>query len=328
MSHISLAPDFDFTAAGKQVLADERAGLAQLDQYINDDFRRACEKIFYCRGKVVVMGMGKSGHIGRKMAATFASTGTPSFFVHPGEAAHGDLGMVSPQDVVIALSNSGESNEILALIPVLKRLHIALICMTGNPESGMGKAADIHICVHVPLEACPLGLAPTTSTTAALVMGDALAVALLQARGFTAEDFAMSHPGGALGRKLLLRVSDIMHNGDEIPLTRRDATLRDALLEMTRKNLGMTVICDDRLNIEGIFTDGDLRRVFDMGIDLNQARIADLMTAGGIRVSPNSLAVDALNTMQSRHITSVLVADGNRLVGVVHMHDMLRAGVI
>jgi len=328
MSHISLAPDFDFPAAGKRVLADERAGLAQLDQYINDDFRRACEKIFYCSGKVVVMGMGKSGHIGRKMAATFASTGTPSFFVHPGEASHGDLGMVSSQDVVIALSNSGESDEVLALIPVLKRQHIPLICMTGNPESTMGKAADIHICVHVPVEACPLGLAPTTSTTAALVMGDALAVALLQARGFTTEDFALSHPGGALGRKLLLRVSDIMHNGDEIPLTRRDATLRDALLEMTRKSLGMTVICDDQQNIEGIFTDGDLRRVFDMGIDLNQARIADLMTPGGIRVAPTILAVDALNLMQSRHITSVLVADGNRLVGVVHMHDMLRAGVI
>ncbi|WP_413736859.1 arabinose-5-phosphate isomerase KdsD [Sodalis sp. RH21] len=328
MSHMSLAPDFDFPAAGKQVLADERAGLAQLDQYINDDFRRACEKIFYCSGKIVVMGMGKSGHIGRKIAATFASTGTPSFFVHPGEASHGDLGMVSTQDIVIALSNSGESNEILALIPVLKRLQIPLICMTGNPESTMGKAADIHICVHVPLEACPLGLAPTTSTTAALVMGDALAVSLLQARGFTAEDFALSHPGGALGRKLLLRVADIMHNGDEIPLTPRNATLRDALLEMTRKNLGMTVICDERQNIEGIFTDGDLRRVFDMGIDLNQARIVDLMTAGGIRVSPNTLAVDALNLMQSRHITSVLVADNNRLVGVVHMHDMLRAGVI
>ena len=328
MSHVSLAPDFDFLAAGKQVLDVEREGLAQLDQYINDDFRRACEKIFYCGGKVVVMGMGKSGHIGRKMAATFASTGTPSFFVHPGEASHGDLGMVSARDIVIALSNSGEANEILALIPVLKRLGIPLICMTSNPESTMGKAADIHICVHVPQEACPLGLAPTASTTAALVMGDALAVALLQARGFTSEDFALSHPGGALGRKLLLRVSDIMHSGDEIPMTSHDASLRDALLEITRKNLGMTVICDSDKNIEGIFTDGDLRRVFDMGIDLNQARIADLMTVGGIRVTPNTLAVEALNLMQSRHITSVLVAEHNRLVGVVHMHDMLRAGVI
>jgi len=192
----------------------------------------------------------------------------------------------------------------------------------------MGKAADIHICVHVPLEACPLGLAPTASTTAALVMGDAMAVALLQARGFTSEDFALSHPGGALGRKLLLRVADIMHSGDELPITPRDASLRDALLEITRKNLGMTVICEDNGNIAGIFTDGDLRRVFDMGIDLNQARIADLMTAGGIRVTPNTLAVEALNLMQSRHITSVLVAEQNRLLGVVHMHDMLRAGVI
>lgn len=328
MSHMSSAQGFDFPAVGKQVLAAEREGLAQLDQYINDDFRRACEKIFSCNGKVVVMGMGKSGHIGRKMAATFASTGTPSFFVHPGEASHGDLGMVTAQDIVIALSNSGESNEILALIPVLKRLNIFLICMTGNPASAMGKAADIHICVHVPVEACPLGLAPTTSTTAALVMGDALAVALLEARGFTPEDFALSHPGGALGRKLLLRVSDIMHSGEDMPITAHGASLRDALLEITRKNLGMTVICDNELTIEGIFTDGDLRRVFDMGIDLNQARIADLMTVGGIRVSPNALAVDALNLMQSRHITSVLVAHENRLVGVVHMHDMLRAGVI
>ncbi|TKI06904.1 arabinose-5-phosphate isomerase KdsD [Martelella alba] len=328
MSHVALSPDFDFPAAGRQVLQIEREGLAQLDQYINEDFRRACEKIFYCGGKVVVMGMGKSGHIGRKMAATFASTGTPAFFVHPGEAAHGDLGMVSDRDIVIALSNSGESNEILALIPVLKRQNIPLICMTANPDSAMGRAADIHICVRVPLEACPLGLAPTASTTAALVMGDALAVALLQARGFTSEDFALSHPGGALGRKLLLRVTDIMHSGDDIPVIGRDATLRDALLEITRKNLGMTVICNSDGDIDGIFTDGDLRRVFDMNIDLNQARIADLMTVGGIRVTPQTLAVEALNLMQSRHITSVLVAEQNRLLGVVHMHDMLRAGVI
>ncbi|WP_122633176.1 KpsF/GutQ family sugar-phosphate isomerase, partial [Escherichia coli] len=197
--------------------------------------------------------MGKSGHIGRKMAATFASTGTSSFFVHPGEAAHGDLGMVTPQDVVIALSNSGESNEILALIPVLKRLHVPLICMTSRPESSMARAADIHLCVKVPKEACPLGLAPTSSTTAALVMGDALAVALLEARGFTPEDFALSHPGGALGRKLLLRVNDIMHTGDEIPHVSKEASLRDALLEITRKNLGMTVICDDLMKIQGIF---------------------------------------------------------------------------
>ncbi|HDK2103108.1 TPA: arabinose-5-phosphate isomerase KdsD [Escherichia coli] len=328
MSHVELQPGFDFQQAGKEVLAIERECLAELDQYINQNFTLACEKMFWCKGKVVVMGMGKSGHIGRKMAATFASTGTPSFFVHPGEAAHGDLGMVTPQDVVIAISNSGESSEITALIPVLKRLHVPLICITGRPESSMARAADVHLCVKVAKEACPLGLVPTSSTTATLVMGDALAVALLKARGFTAEDFALSHPGGALGRKLLLRVNDIMHTGDEIPHVKKTASLRDALLEVTRKNLGMTVICDDNMMIEGIFTDGDLRRVFDMGVDVRQLSISDVMTPGGIRVRPGILAVEALNLMQSRHITSVMVADGDHLLGVLHMHDLLRAGVV
>jgi len=319
---------FDFQQAGKTVLRIEREGLEQLDQYINDDFARACALIYACQGKVVVMGMGKSGHIGKKMAATFASTGTPAFFVHPAEASHGDLGMVSKNDVVIAISNSGESNEILALIPVLKRQHIALICITGWPDSAMGRVADVHLCVHVPQEACPLGLAPTTSTTATLVMGDALAVSLLEARGFTAEDFALSHPGGALGRKLLLHVADIMHSGDELPHVTRDASLRDALLEITRKNLGLTVIVDGLMKIEGIFTDGDLRRIFDMGIDFQRATIGEVMTPGGIRVRPNMLAVEALNLMQTKNITSILVADDDHLLGVVHMHDMLRAGVV
>lgn len=326
MSHQQ--PVFDYQQSGKAVLRIEREGLEQLDQYINADFSRACEMIIACRGKVVVMGMGKSGHIGAKMAATFASTGTSSFFVHPGEASHGDLGMVTANDVVIAISNSGESNEILALIPVLKRQKVPLICLTSRPESAMGRAADVHLCVKVPQEACPLGLAPTSSTTATLVMGDALAVALLEARGFTQEDFALSHPGGALGRKLLLHVSDIMHSGDEIPHVSRDASLRDALLEITRKNLGLTVIVDDLMKIEGIFTDGDLRRIFDMGIDFQSASIQDVMTRGGIRVRPNMLAVDALNLMQNKNITAVLVADDDRLLGVVHMHDMLRAGVV
>jgi len=320
--------NFDFQTAGKAVLRIEREGLEQLDQYINDDFTRACEMIYRCQGKVVVMGMGKSGHIGKKMAATFASTGTPAFFVHPGEASHGDLGMVGRSDVVLAISNSGESSEILALIPVLKRQHVPLICLTGRPDSAMGRAADVHLCVKVPQEACPLGLAPTSSTTATLVMGDALAVALLEARGFTAEDFALSHPGGALGRKLLLHVSDIMHSGDEIPHVTRDASLRDALLEITRKNLGLTVIVDELMKIEGIFTDGDLRRIFDMGIDFQKATISEVMTRGGIRVRPNMLAVEALNLMQNKNITAVLVADDDRLLGVVHMHDMLRAGVV
>ncbi|ACY83349.1 arabinose-5-phosphate isomerase KdsD [Edwardsiella piscicida] len=328
MSHMEFQPDFDFQQAGKDVLRIEREGLAQLDHFINQDFSRACEAMLRCSGKVVVMGMGKSGHIGRKIAATLASTGTSAFFVHPGEASHGDLGMVEPRDVVLAISNSGESQEIQALIPVLKRQSVTLICMTNNPDSAMGRAADIHLCIRVPQEACPLGLAPTTSTTATLVMGDALAVALLQARGFTAEDFALSHPGGALGRKLLLRVSDIMHSGDEVPTVSPTASLRDALLEITRKNLGLTVICGPDAHIDGIFTDGDLRRIFDMGIDLNNAKIADVMTRGGIRIRPTALAVDALNLMQDRHITSLLVAENDRLIGVVHMHDMLRAGVV
>ncbi|AWH88407.1 arabinose-5-phosphate isomerase KdsD [Limnobaculum parvum] len=320
--------NFDFQQAGKKVLDIERSGLEQLYQYINQDFSRACELMFHCKGKVVVMGMGKSGHIGCKMAASFASTGTPSFFVHPAEASHGDLGMITADDIVIAISYSGESSEIMALIPVIKRLQIPLICMTGNPNSSMGKAANAHLCINVPQEACPLGLAPTTSTTATLVMGDALAVALLEAKGFTADDFALSHPGGALGRKLLLRVSDIMHTGDEIPRVNNQASLREALVEITRKNLGLTVICNDDMLIQGIFTDGDLRRVFDQGVDISDAKIADLMTKGGIRVHPDMLAVEALNLMQSRHITAVLVAEGNRLVGVIHMHDMLRAGVV
>ena len=328
MSYQQPTVDFDFQKAGKTVLRIEREGLEQLDQYINQSFTDACSMIYACQGKVVVMGMGKSGHIGKKMAATFASTGTPAFFVHPAEASHGDLGMVGKDDIVIAISNSGESSEILALIPVMKRQNIRLICMTSRPESAMARAADIHLCVKVPQEACPLGLAPTTSTTATLVMGDALAVSLLEARGFTPEDFALSHPGGALGRKLLLHVSDIMHSGDELPHVTREASLRDALLEITRKNLGLTVIVDDLMKIEGIFTDGDLRRIFDMGIDFQNATMAEVMTRGGIRVRPNVLAVDALNLMQTKNITSLLVADDDRLLGVVHMHDMLRAGVV
>ena len=328
MSEQLTSSGFDFRTAGINVLRIEREGLEQLDQYINEDFSRACEILYHCRGKVVVMGMGKSGHIARKMAATFASTGTLAFFVHPAEASHGDLGMVSPGDVVLAISNSGESHEILALVPVIKRLKITLICLSSRPESAMAKAADLHLTVRVPQEACPLGLAPTSSTTATLVMGDALAVALLEARGFTANDFALSHPGGALGRKLLLHVSDVMHAGTEMPCVPCHASLRDALLEITRKKMGMTVIVEEDMTIAGIFTDGDLRRVIDMGINFQSTLIEKVMTPGGIRVTPNMLAVDALNVMQSKNITSLLVADNNRLVGVVHMHDMLRAGVV
>ncbi|AEW44737.1 D-arabinose 5-phosphate isomerase [Serratia symbiotica str. 'Cinara cedri'] len=328
MSSFQLQPDFDFKRVARKVLQIECEGLAQLDRYINDDFTRACKTIAACCGKIIVMGIGKSGHIGCKIAATFASTGTSSFFVHPAEASHGDLGMIAVQDIVLVISNSGESHEILALIPVLKRQQIPLICMTNDPNSTIGKAADIHLCIKVPQEACPLGLSPTTSATAALVMGDALAVALLKARDFNLQDFALSHPGGLLGRRLLLQVSDIMHSGDEIPHVNTKASLRDAVLEITCKNLGMTVVCNDAMSITGIFTDGDLRRVFDMGININDAKIIDIMTPGGVRVQPNVLAIDALRLMQQNHITVLLVADGDQLLGVVHMHDMLRAGVI
>ncbi|MGP1939420.1 MAG: arabinose-5-phosphate isomerase KdsD [Arsenophonus sp. ET-DL9-MAG3] len=320
--------EINFQKIAKKVLEIELNGLNNLQQYINNDFKKACELILKCTGKVVVMGMGKSGHIGRKIAATLASTGTPAFFVHPGEASHGDLGMISNKDIVLAISNSGESNEILALIPVLKRQNIPLIYMTKNPASSMGKAADIHLCVKVPKEACPLGLAPTTSTTAMLVMGDAIAVALLEARGFTAEDFALSHPGGTLGRKLLLKVSDLMHTGKNIPNVTKQATLQQALVEITRKKLGMVVICNEEMQIEGIFTDGDLRRIFAMNIDLNNTKIADVMTTGGIRIKSDMLAIDSLNLMQQYHITSLLVEKTNILIGVIHLHDLLRVGII
>ncbi|WMY97091.1 MAG: arabinose-5-phosphate isomerase KdsD [Arsenophonus sp.] len=318
----------NFQKTAKKVLDIECNELANLSKYINNDFNEACLVIFACKGKVIVMGMGKSGHIGCKIAATMASTGTPAFFLHPGEANHGDIGVITEKDVVFAISNSGESNEILALIPALKRKNIRLICMTKNPLSTMGKAADIHLCIKIKKEACPLGLAPTTSTTAMLVMGDAIAISLLQARGFTAEDFALSHPGGTLGRKLLLNVSDLMHKGKDIPHVTKHATLQEALIEITRKKLGMVVICNKKNKIEGIFTDGDLRRVFGMKIDLNNTKIMDVMTIGGIKIKSNILAIYALNLMKKHHITSLLVEKSNILIGVIHMHDLLQAGII
>ncbi len=320
--------EIDFQKTAKKVLEIEYSGLANLKKYINDDFNKACDMILKCNGKVIVMGMGKSGHISRKIAATLASTGTPAFFVHPGEANHGDLGMISSKDIILAVSNSGESNEILSLIPVLKRKHISIICMTKNPSSSMGLASNIHLCIKVPQEACPLGLVPTTSTTAMLVMGDAIAVALLEARDFTVEDFALSHPGGTLGRKLLLKVSDLMHTGEKIPKVTKKATLQQALVEITRKKLGMLVICNEEMQIEGIFTDGDLRRIFAMNINLNNVKISDVMTVGGIRANPDILAIDALNLMQQHHITSLLVSKSNILIGIIHLHDLLQAGII
>ncbi|NOI60304.1 KpsF/GutQ family sugar-phosphate isomerase [Vibrio coralliilyticus] len=320
---------FDFRSAALDVLKTEIEALEQLDQYINDDFVQACELILANKeGKVAVMGMGKSGHIGNKIAASLASTGTSAFFVHPGEAAHGDLGMIEPGDIVLAISNSGESSEILGLFPVLKRLNIKIISMTGKPESNMAKLSDYHLQITVPKEACPLGLAPTASTTATLAMGDALAVALLQARGFTAEDFALSHPGGALGRKLLLKLSDIMHTGEQLPLVTPDTVVREALLEISQKGLGMTAVVDDHQHLVGIFTDGDLRRILDKRIDIHSALIGEVMTTNPTTASPNILAAEGLNLMQQKSINGLILCLDDKVVGALNMHDLLKAGVM
>ena len=324
-----MATQFDFCKAGKNVLQIEIDALTQLNNYINDDFTKACQLMLECKGKVVVMGMGKSGHIGNKIAATLASTGTPSFFVHPGEASHGDLGMIEKGDVVIAISNSGEAGEILALLPVIKRLGITLISMTGKPDSSMAQVADVNLQITVPQEACPLGLAPTSSTTATLAMGDAFAVALLQARGFTADDFALSHPGGALGRKLLLLLSDIMHKDNDLPMVTADALIKTALLEVSGKGLGMTAIVDSEKKVIGIFTDGDLRRLLDNRIDIHTQTIGEVMAHTPSVASPNLLAVEGLNLMQDKKINGLLLCDeNNRLVGALNMHDLLKAGVM
>jgi arabinose-5-phosphate isomerase len=324
-----MSQPFDYCHAAKQVLAIEISGLQQLEQYFNQSFTDACELIISnTKGKIIVMGIGKSGHIGRKIAATLASTGSSAFFVHPGEASHGDLGMITPGDTVIAISNSGESSEILSLFPVLKRLNINIISMTGNPNSNMAKLADVHLQITVPEEACPLGLAPTSSTTATLVMGDALAVALLQARGFTKEDFALSHPGGALGRKLLLKLSDIMHTGNELPLVRPEALIRDALLEISQKGLGMTAVVEEGNRLIGIFTDGDLRRILDKRIDIHSAKICDVMTQSPTVATPNMLAVEGVNLMQDKRINGLMLVENGVVVGALNMHDLLKAGVM
>ncbi|KHD25299.1 D-arabinose 5-phosphate isomerase [Vibrio caribbeanicus] len=320
---------FDYRSAALDVLKTEIEALEQLDQYFNDEFIQACELILSNKeGKVVVMGMGKSGHVGNKIAATLASTGTPSFFVHPGEAAHGDLGMIKPGDIVLAISNSGESSEILGLFPVLKRLNIKIISMTGKPQSNMAKLSDLHLQITVPKEACPIQLAPTSSTTATIVMGDALAMALMQARGFTAEDFALSHPGGALGRKLLLKLADIMHSGENLPLVKPTALVREALLEISQKGLGMTAVVDDHQQLLGIFTDGDLRRILDKRVDIHTASIGDVMTANPTVASPNMLAAEGLNLMQAKSINGLILCDQGKVVGALNMHDMLKAGVM
>ncbi|WP_194439456.1 KpsF/GutQ family sugar-phosphate isomerase [Vibrio fluminensis] len=320
---------FDYRKAALDVLNTEVEALQQLDQYFDENFAKACETILNNKnGKVVVMGMGKSGHIGNKIAATLASTGTSAFFVHPGEAAHGDLGMIEPGDIVLAISNSGEAHEILALFPVLKRLQITIISMTGKPLSNMAKLADVHLQITVPKEACPIQLAPTSSTTATLVMGDALAMALMQARGFTAEDFALSHPGGALGRKLLLKLEDIMHTGDKLPLVSADTLIRDALLEISEKGLGMTAVVDNDLQLQGIFTDGDLRRILDKRVDIHTTVIGDVMTKNPTVAAPNMLAAEGVNLMQDKSINGLLLCQENQVVGALNMHDLLKAGVM
>jgi len=319
--------NFDFLQSARRTIKLEQEAIAQLEGRLTDDFATACQLVLNCKGRVVVTGMGKSGHIGNKMAATLASTGTPAFFVHPGEASHGDMGMIQPSDVVIALSNSGETGEVTSLLPLLKRLGTALISMTGNPESTLGRAANAHLNTGVNQEACPLNLEPTSSTTCALVMGDALAVALLEARGFTAEDFAFSHPGGSLGRRLLLKVEDIMHSGDQIPVVSPSATLSEALLVVTSKGLGMTTVQDNG-KLTGIFTDGDLRRAIDHGVDIHTATMADVMTVGGKTTTPGTLAAEALKLMEDNKINALVVKNGDDTVGVINMHDLLRAGVI
>jgi arabinose-5-phosphate isomerase len=319
----------DFKALGKEVLEIERQAIDDLQQYLDVNFDRACQTLFDCRGRVIVIGMGKSGHIGGKIAATLASTGTPSFFVHPGEASHGDLGMVTEHDVVIAISNSGETAEVLNIIPVIKRLGVKLVAMTGNPESTLSRLADVHVCIKVEQEACPLGLAPTASTTATLVMGDALAVALLKARGFTADDFALSHPGGSLGKRLLLRLQDLMHTGERVPVTHKSALISEALLEMSRKGLGMTAIVDDNQRLAGIFTDGDLRRILDNRIDVHSTGINEVMTRSCTTANADMLAAQALKLMQDRKINGLIIIDEDgKPVGAMNMHDLLQAGVV
>lgn len=321
--------DKRYITKGREVIAIEAAAIAALVDRLDSGFEQACEICLACRGRVVVVGMGKSGHIGSKIAATLASTGTPAFFVHPGEASHGDLGMITGDDAVLAISNSGETAEILTIVPLIKRLGVPLISMTGNGSSSLAKNADVNLDVSVDKEACPLNLAPTASTTATLAMGDALAVALLEARGFTVEDFARSHPGGSLGRRLLLHVADLMHTGDAIPRVGPDVLLSEALVEMSRKGLGMTAIVDSNDRMLGIFTDGDLRRTLDRKLDLHSTPVGEAMTRGGRTVDAADLAAEALKLMDDHKINALLVVDNDsRVIGALNMHDLLRAGIV
>lgn len=321
--------EFDFISSGLRTIDIEAAAVNTLSERLNGDFSRACELILNCKGRTIVTGMGKSGHIGKKIAATLASTGSPAFFVHPGEASHGDLGMITRDDLVIAISYSGSSSEIVTLLPLLKRLGITLIAMTARPDSPLGEMAEAILDIGVTQEACPLALAPTASTTVTLVLGDALAIALLEARGFTAEDFAFSHPGGALGRKLLLRVADVMHTGDAIPQVSADTPLLQALMVMSEKGFGMTTVQNEQGQLLGIYTDGDLRRSIDKGVDIRSAHVGQLMNTQPRTIRDNTLAAEALQQMELNRVNVLLATnDAGALTGVIKINDILRAGVI
>src|SRR5688572_5556777 len=322
--------DAGFAASGRRVFEIEAAALAAVAERLDGDFTQACRLVLGARGRVVCTGMGKSGHVARKIAATLASTGTPAFYVHPGEAGHGDLGMIIDTDVVLALSYSGESDEVLTLLPVLKRQGNKLISMTGRPNSSLAREADVHLDISVPAEACPLDLAPTSSTTVSLAMGDALAVALLDARGFTADDFARSHPAGSLGRRLLLHIRDVMHGGDDVPRVRETATLSETLVEMSRKRLGMSAVVDGDGRLLGLYTDGDLRRTLDDAtVDMRSTPISVVMTRSPKTIGADALAVEAAQLMEAHKINALLVVDDDRrVVGALNIHDLLRARVV
>jgi len=320
--------NFDFIHSAKRTISMELDAVARLNERIDNNFELACRAILNSHGRVVVSGMGKSGHIAKKIVATLASTGTPALFVHPAEAGHGDLGMVTKDDLFIAISNSGSSPELTALLPTIKRLGIVLIAMTGKAASPLAEAADITLDISVETEACPLDLAPTSSTTVSLVMGDALAVALLEARGFTAEDFAFSHPSGALGKKLLLHVSDVMHSGDALPAVQTGSSLMDALAEMSKKSFGITTVVSSEGELLGVFTDGDLRRCLDGDLDVKTSVIDQVMSTNPRTVLPTALAAEAFNLMETHKITALVVADNNHPIGILHMHDMLQAGLV
>ena len=330
-SSIAAAPlsDDGLLELGRQALKTEAQAVSALVPRLDASFARACRLCLECKGRVIVTGMGKSGHIAGKIASTLSSTGTPAFFLHPAEASHGDIGVITRQDVLLAISNSGETTEIITLVPYIRRLGVALILLTGNPDSTLARAATVNLDVSVPAEACPLNLAPTASTTATLAMGDALAVAMLKHRGFTEEDFARSHPGGSLGRRLLLHVEDIMRTGTDIPMVGAATPLAQGLVEMSRKGLGMTAIVDTERRVLGIFTDGDLRRSFDRQVDVHATRMDQVMTRGGKTIGPKALAAEAVHLMEAHRITALPVVDANGiLVGALNVHDLLRAGVM